>query len=133
MPTLPEPAAVYTAYNAAENRRDLQSIQSLVATDLRVEVNGRVAVTSAKDDSTAMAALFASYPDYRRELVELLVDGDRATARWRMLGSPVTEGVEPLDLAGCSVVRVAKGQIAQAYLYYDGGALDVVLSRSAAP
>ena len=32
-----------------------------------------------------MAALFAAYPDYRREIIELIEEGDRLAARWRKI------------------------------------------------
>ena len=132
MSELREPAEVYVAYNDAENRHDLPAIEALVAVDLQVEVNGRRAVASAEEDRAAMAALFEAYPNYRRELLEVLVDGDRATARWRMLGTPAVEGVPVLDVPGVSVVKVVNGQLAQAFLYYDGAALDRVLRSGGA-
>lgn len=36
---------------------------------------------------TYNAALLAAYPDYHREVLETLVDGNRAAVRWRMLGA----------------------------------------------
>ena len=35
-----------------------------------------------------MAALFEAYPDYHREIIEIIGEGDRAAARWRMVGHP---------------------------------------------
>jgi ketosteroid isomerase-like protein len=124
------PAQVYRAYNDAENAHDLVAAQRLVAPDLSVEVNGRPAVGSAEDDRAANAALLAGYPDYRREIVDAVVDGDRAAVRWRMLGTPATGELDPLDVHGCSVVTVADGRITEATLYYDGAALDAVLARA---
>jgi predicted ester cyclase len=124
-----EPAAVYAAYNDAENSKDFPAMAKLVSADLRVEVNGRVEVSSAEEDQRAMLELFRSYPDYRRELEEVVVEGDRAAVRWRMLGT-AGRGIEVLDVSGCSVVRVCSGQITEAFLYCDGTALDAVLSRA---
>lgn len=36
---------------------------------------------------TYNAALLAAYPDYHREVLETMVDGNRAAVRWRMLGA----------------------------------------------
>jgi ketosteroid isomerase-like protein len=124
------PAEIYRAYNDAENAHDLVAAEQLVAPDLSVEVNGKAAVGSAEDDRAANAALLACYPDYHRRIVGAVVDGDRAAVRWRMLGTPATDGLEPLDVHGCSFVTVADGRITEAALYYDGAALDAVLARA---
>jgi hypothetical protein len=39
-------------------------------------------------------------------------------------------GLGPLDLHGCSVVEVADGQLARAYLYADGRVLEGLLERA---
>ena len=127
-----EPAAVYAAYNDAENAKDFPVMAALVAADLRVEVNGRVAVASADEDQRAMLELFRTYPDYRREIEEIVVAGDRATVRWRMRGTAGIDGTAPLDVSGCSVVGVRGGRLTHAFLYYDGAALDRVLARAGA-
>jgi ketosteroid isomerase-like protein len=124
------PAQVYRAYNDAENDRDVLAAERLVVPELSVEVNGKPAVASAADDRAANATLLASYPDYHREIFETVVDGDRAAVRWRMLGTPVADGLDPLDVHGCSVVTVIDGRITRAALYYDGAALDAVLARA---
>jgi predicted ester cyclase len=132
MDYLEEAAAVYVAYNDAENAQDFAAMAGLVATDLRVEVNGRVGVSSADEDQRAMLELCRTYPDYSREVEEVVVAGDRATVRWRMRGTAATDAVDALDVSGCSVVTVHRGQITQAFLYYDGAPLDSVLSRAGA-
>jgi ketosteroid isomerase-like protein len=126
------PAAVWLAYNEAENRRDHAAMGALIATDLSVTVNGRPAVASAEDDLRAMRTLVETYPDYRREVEEVIDVGNRAAARWRMLGTPVAEGVQPLEVPGCSIVTVEDGVITAAHLYYQGEALDAALEAAAA-
>lgn len=124
------PAEIYRAYNDAENAQDSAAMAALVAADLRVEVNGRAAVASAADDERAMRELFGTYANYRREIEEIVVAGNRATVRWRMRGDPRVEGVDTLDVAGCSVVSVSGATMTEAFLYYDGAALDAVLARA---
>jgi predicted ester cyclase len=130
MGSIEEPAAVYAAYNDAENAKNFPAMTKLVSADLRVEVNGQVAVSSADEDQRAMLELFCTYPDYRREIEEILVAGDRATVRWRMWGTAGIDGIKPLDVSGCSVVSVRGGQITHAFLYYEGAALNAVLTRA---
>jgi ketosteroid isomerase-like protein len=125
-------SAVWLAYNAAENVADFTGMGSLVTADLDVTVNGRPAVASAEDDERAMRHLMAVYPDYRREVDEVIGSGDRAVARWRMVGTATAPGVPALDVPGCSVIRVQEGRIAQAHLYYQGAALDEVLGAAQA-
>ena len=122
--------SVWLAYNEAENARDFARMGSLVSTELRASMNGRAAVGSAKEDEIAMRALFETYPDYRREVLEVLESGDRAVARWRMLGEPAREGDSPLDVSGCSIVTVRDGVIVEAALYCDGGRLERLVSAA---
>jgi ketosteroid isomerase-like protein len=125
-------AGVWLAYNVAENAADFAAMGSLVAADLDVTVNGRPAVSSAEDDERAMRELIAVYPDYRREVEEVLGAGNRAVARWRMVGTPASAELPPLDVPGCSVITVEDGRITRAHLYYQGAALDEVLRDAGA-
>jgi ketosteroid isomerase-like protein len=123
--------AVYRAYNDAENAHDLAATERLVRPDLYVEVNGRPQLASAADDAEANAALLRCYPDYHRDLVEVVGTATRACVRWRMVGSAAPGlGLGPLDLHGCSVVEVADGRLARAYLYADGRVLEGLLERA---
>jgi predicted ester cyclase len=123
---------VYRAYNAAENDHDVARAASLVAPDLVVEVNGRPALASAEEDARATAELMSCYPDYHREIIEILSTGSRAAVRWRMSGTPVADVADTLgvlDLHGCSVIEVIDDRIASASLYFDRGVLDALLNR----
>lgn len=122
---------IFRAYNAAENAHDLDAAGELVTADLYVEINGRQGLGSAEDDAKANAELLRCYPDYRREIVEVVADGDRAAVRWRMLGTPAPDvDLDPLDVHGCSVVHVVDGRMNRAYLFVEGSALDDVLAGS---
>jgi ketosteroid isomerase-like protein len=119
---------VYRAYNDAENAHDLEATTALVTEDLAVAINGIPQLSSGSDDEQAMAALFATYPDYRREVLEVIVEGDRGAIRWRMVGTPAAgRDIAPLDLHGCSVVEVRDGRLARANLYADMSVLAAVL------
>lgn len=119
---------VYRAYNVAENAHDLEATASLVAPNLEVAINGRSRIASAEEDAVANAQLFATYPDYRREIIEVITDGDRAAVRWHMSGTPVeSSGLRPLDLHGCSIVQARAGRLTRAFLYVDEDSLAAVL------
>ena len=81
------------------------------------QINGRAAVGSAEEDEVAMRALLAAYPDYRREVVEVLEIDDRVVARWRMRGTPADAASHVLDVAGCSIVSARDGVMVAADLY----------------
>lgn len=124
-------AEIWLAYNAAENSRDFEAMGALMRADLAVSVNGRSAVSSAEDDLRAMSLLTSTYPDYRREVDGVVAAGDQATIRWRMRGTAAKPDlVADLDVPGCSVIECAGGVIETAHLYYDGQALDRVLSQA---
>lgn len=125
-------AHVFRAYNDAENAHDPDAAAMLLAPDLDVRVNGRPALSSAEDDRAANDELLRRYPDYRREIVDVVANDDRAVARWRMRGTPAAPDGAALDVHGCSVVTVRDGRITQAFLYYDGGALAAVLDAARA-
>ena len=119
---------VYRAYNDAENAHDLEATTSLVTEDLAVAINGIPQLSSGSDDEQAMATLFATYPDYRREVLEVIVEGDRGAIRWRMVGTPAAgRDIPPLDLHGCSIVEVRNGRLARANIYADMSVLAAVL------
>jgi steroid delta-isomerase-like uncharacterized protein len=123
-------AEVYRAYVAAETRRDREAMVALLAPDVVIEVNGRATLGSADEDAEAMAVLFDAYPDYRRELVEVIEQEGRAAARWRMVGTPRPElagQLSELDIHGCSFVVVADGRITEAYVWSPSDALESIL------
>jgi predicted ester cyclase len=120
----PDAAELWLAYNDAENRSDFEAMAQLVAPDLAVTVNGRPSLGSAEDDERVMRLTLDRYPDYHREVEEMIGAGARAVARWRMLGTPTSTVVPLLEVHGCSVIRAEHGVMTEAHLYYDAGVLD---------
>ncbi|NIA25695.1 MAG: hypothetical protein GWP04_09015 [Gammaproteobacteria bacterium] len=125
---------VYRAYNDAENRQDHETMDSLLADDIEITVNGVTAISSAEGDAVAMAALFEAYPDYRREILGIVEERTKAAVRWRMVGTPagkIRDQLGPLDLHGCSVVEVKEGKISRAWLYSADGPIGKILALAA--
>lgn len=119
---------VYRLYNNAENAHDVDATRRLVDDALEVTINGILQLASGKADGQANSDLFEAYPDYSREVLEVVVSGDRGTVRWRMVGTPaVGTNRPPLDLHGCSIVTVREGRITQAHLYADTTILATIL------
>ncbi len=125
------PAAVYRAYIEAETARDETAMTALLAPDIEIELNGAPALGSADEDAAAMAAIFEAYPDYHRELVEVVEEGRTAAARWRMVGHPrpdLAERLPVIDIRGCSVVHVVQGRMTSAFVWSPADALERVLA-----
>ena len=126
-------ADVYRAYLEAEARRDGPAMAAALAPDIVIELNGRPALGSADEDTAAMAALFDAYPDYRREIIEVIGEGSRAAARWRMVGRPRPDLVgrlPQLDIRGCSIVAAADGRLTEAYVWSPSGVLEDILAAA---
>lgn len=117
-------AELWLAYNEAENRSDFGRMAELVADDLAVTVNGRPSLGSAEDDERVMRVVMERYPDYHREVDEVIPAGSQAVARWRMIGTPTSKAFEPLEVHGCSVITAERGVMIRAHLYYEAGVLD---------
>jgi len=123
---------LWLAYNEAENRSDFGEMARLVADDLAVTVNGKPSLGSAEDDERVMRLTLERYPDYHREVDEVIGAGARAVARWRMLGTPVSPAFPPLEVHGCSVISAEGDVMTEAHLYYDAAVLDALLADAAA-
>ncbi|MFV2062770.1 MAG: nuclear transport factor 2 family protein [Chloroflexota bacterium] len=124
-------ADVYRAYISAERSRDTAAMTALLTPGITIELNGRPVLESAAEDAAAATVLFDAYPDYRREIIELIEQGTVAAARWRMVGHP-HEGLRDrfgdLDIAGCSIVEVNDGRITRVHVWSTSGALEEVLA-----
>ena len=114
---------VYRAYNRAENDHDWDATTALLAPDIHVMVNGASEVSSPEDDRRAMKQLVALFPDYRREVLSIVPNGDEAAIRWKMTGSSVDDPSVALMAEGASFIVVRDGRIRQAFLFVQSGEL----------
>jgi hydroxyacylglutathione hydrolase len=77
------------------------------------------------------AALFAAFPDFHFEIIELTTYRERTAVRWRaratFAGPATFQGFEPngarFELEGCDVVRVQDGAIVGNDAYFDAASL----------
>lgn len=126
-------AEIFRRYNLAENLHDSVGTMQLVASDLYVEVNGLSQVASSDDDAEAMDELYEAYPDYKREILEIIEAGDRATVLWRMTGTPrqaLIDILAPLDVRGVSVVTGNGQVLTRASLFVESTALSSLLAKA---
>ncbi|TSA53556.1 MAG: hypothetical protein D4R44_03375 [Actinobacteria bacterium] len=126
-------AEIYRRYNEAENRKDSAGTGRYIAHDLYVEINGVAEVASAEADAIAMNELYACYPDYRREILEMIEAGDQVTVMWSMRGTAapaVASELGELDVIGVSVVTADGKVMTHASLFMESVVLDAVLKRA---
>src|SRR3954468_13490979 len=79
--------------------------------------------------------LYAAFPDFRLEIVEVTAQGDRAAVQWHITGTFAGPGsfmgFEPtgsrLDITGCDVMRARDGKVAWIDAYVDNMAIAVQL------
>ena len=121
---------IYRDYNISENNHDLAGTTRLLASDLKVKVNGVAQLSSAADDEVAMKVLYDRYPDYRREILQIIESGEVAVVIWRMEGTPSSEstGIPQLSVEGVSVVTGNGSVLTEAALYVDSTALGHALT-----
>jgi hypothetical protein len=121
---------IYRDYNRAENSHDLVGTTRLLAPDLKVKVNGVAQLSSAADDEIAMNILYRCYPDYHREIVQIIESGDVAVVVWRMKGTPSKShgDIPDLSVEGVSVVKGNGSVLTEASLYADSSALEHALA-----
>ena len=75
--------------------------------------------------------LFAAFPDWRFEVLELVATGEHAAARWRIsatfAGPGRFQGVAPtgakIELEGCDMFRVVDEKIVENHAYTNGAYL----------
>ena len=76
-------------------------------------------------------ALFDAFPDFEMQILDLVVEDERAAVRWHATGTfsgtASFQGLlatgKPVDLEGCDMVWVRDGKIARIEAYYDTASL----------
>lgn len=121
---------VYRRYNEAENIYDWDSTSKLLATDIEVAVNGVRVVSSSEEDTQAMKTLVLMFPDYRREIIQIISNEEYASVRWRMTGTSLINSSGNLNVEGVSIIRTDQETIVEAFLYVHSDALDNALENA---
>ncbi len=78
-----EAAALARAYFEAVARRDLDAMHAFYAPDGVGEIHGLVELRAHDTYRPWFAALFAAFPDFEFEILDVLSAGDKAAVRWR--------------------------------------------------
>lgn len=77
------------------------------------------------DYREALEGFLADFADLRYELAQLIVDGDRAAAEYRLSFRMVPAGDRPVSIRGVFLFRVdGAGRIAHRIDFWDGAEVD---------
>jgi steroid delta-isomerase-like uncharacterized protein len=121
-------ASVARAYFEAVARRDLDAMEAFYEPGGSGEIHGLVELTVPGTYRPWFAGLFAAFPDFEFEVLDVMSAGEKAAVRWRARGtfngSGRFEGLEPngaaVDVQGCDVLSVREGRIHRLDAYLNG-------------
>jgi steroid delta-isomerase-like uncharacterized protein len=112
-------ATVARGYFEAVGQRDVEAMASFWEPGAPDVIHGVVDMTVPDDLRTWFGDLFASFPDFRFEVLDLVSSGEKAAVRWHATGTfngtvpfegLMTNG-NKVDLQGCDVLTVRDGLI----------------------
>src|ERR1044072_532057 len=119
---------VARAYFEAVGARDVEAMLEHWHQPGVGHIHGIAVLSAPEGYREWFGALFAAFPDYRFQVIEVVADERRAAGRWR---SPGTfdgvgrfEGLDPngrsVDVEGCDMVEVRDGKIVALDAYLNG-------------
>jgi steroid delta-isomerase-like uncharacterized protein len=131
MPTTEQPTeagAVARSYFEAVGERDLEAMVSHYEPGGTGEIHGLVELTVPDSFRAWFANLFAAFPDFHFEILDVVAAGEKAAVRWRATGTfsgnARFEGMDPtgarVDLTGCDVLTIRNGKIQRNEAYMNG-------------
>lgn len=123
-----EAGAVARAYFEAIARRDLEAMTDFWEAGGTGEIHGLVELTAPHSYRAWFANLFAAFPDFSFEILDVAAEGEKAAVRWRATGSfsgdASFEGMDPtgarVDLSGCDMLTIREGKIQRNDAYLNG-------------
>ena len=121
-------AAVARTYFEAVAARDLDAMVAPWEPGSADVIHGVVEMRVPEDLRSWFGNLFAAFPDFRFEILEVVASGEKAAVRWHATGtfdgSARFEGLDPngarVDLEGCDVLTVRDGRIVRNDAYMNG-------------
>jgi predicted ester cyclase len=115
----PNAETVARAYFDAVAKRDVQAMVACWEHGSLDVLHGIAELTVPADLEAWFGALFAAFPDFTFEVLDVLTTGEKAAVRWRATGSfngsAKFEGLspngKPVDIEGCDVLTVRAGKV----------------------
>ncbi len=131
MPTIEQPTeagVVARHYFEAVAERDLDAMVSYYEPGGTGEIHGLVELIAPDTYLTWFANLFAAFPDFRFEILDVVAEGSKAAVHWRATGTfsgqVRFEGMDPtgakVDLTGCDLLTIRNGKIQRNDAYMNG-------------
>jgi glyoxylase-like metal-dependent hydrolase (beta-lactamase superfamily II)/predicted ester cyclase len=125
------PARVAREYFEALGRADPEAPRRFYAPEGRGEIHGVTGSVAPEEGVAFFTELFAAFPDWRFEVLDVIAEGDRAAVRWRARGTFAGPGhfmgFEPngarVDLEGMDRVVVRGGRMVRLDAYMNGAEL----------
>lgn len=123
-----EAGPVARAYFEAVAARDLDAMVDFYEPGGTGEIHGLVELTAPDSFRAWFANLFAAFPDFRFEILDVVGEGEKAAVRWRATGTfsgkARFEGMDPtgakIDLSGCDLLTIRNGKIHRNDAYMNG-------------
>lgn len=112
-------AAVGRAYFEAVGRRDLDAMTAFYEPGGTGEIHGLVELHVPGSYRAWFGDLFAAFPDFELDIVQVLAEDNRAAVRWSATGTfsgtARFEGLDPngaqVEIQGCDVLTIRDGRI----------------------
>jgi steroid delta-isomerase-like uncharacterized protein len=120
--------SVARAYFEAIAARDLDAMTELYEPGGTGEIHGLVELIVPDSYRAWFTNLFAAFPDFRFEILDVVAEGEKAVVRWRATGTfdgdTRFEGMDPtgarIDLSGCDMLTIRNGKIHRNEAYMNG-------------
>ena len=121
-------ASVARAYFDAIRRRDLDGMVAVWEPGSTDRLNGMADLSVPEGLRDWFGSLFAAFPDFRMEVVDLVVEGESAAVRWHATGtfdgSGQFEGMDPtgatVDITGFDLLTIRDGRVQHNEAYVNG-------------
>ena len=116
------------AYFEALAKRDLDAAQALWRPGGIDRLHGLAELRVPGEHRAYFQNLFAAFPDFELEVVDVTGAGDRAAVRWRgtgtFNGTARFQGLNPngsrIEIEGCDMLSIEEGEIVENNAYLNG-------------
>jgi predicted ester cyclase len=120
--------SVARAYFAAVTARDIEAMAACWEPGTRDVIHGVADMRVPEDLRAWFGNLFASFPDFSFEVLEVIAGGEKAAVHWHATGTfdgtARFEGLMPngskVDVQGCDVLTVRDGKVVHNDAYMNG-------------
>lgn len=124
-------AQVVRAYFGAHEERDIDAVAALWNENGVGRIHGIAELNGPADAKAYFRSLYAAFPDFKFEILDVAASGKQGACRWRItgtfLGPGRFQGLAPtgtrIALEGCDMLRVEGGKVVAIDAYTNGAEL----------